>query len=149
MEVRPNTHGLRSAALQLFSTLPLSLPTQFNYPRFYSRHDMADDAGEPEVAVGAIVVPAAQDLSSGNIVAIWLVVARSRADPVLMAGRDAVPALIADVFGTDDKNPLNQGKTTLPLLDPDMNERVRAVVEKTADYRCLRVGSIARPPMFL
>jgi protein transport protein SEC24 len=64
-------------------------------------------------------------------------------------GRDAVPALIADVFGTEDKNMLKQGKTSIPVIDSEMNERVRAVVEKSRDHRGKGCGSIVVPPLYL
>lgn len=64
-------------------------------------------------------------------------------------GRDAVPALIQDVFGVEDKNQLKQGKTSLPVLDTEMNERVRAVVDKSKDHRGKGCGSIIQPPLYL
>jgi hypothetical protein len=41
-------------------------------------------------------------------------------------GRDTVPALLADVFGVEDRTQLKQGKMSLPLLDNEYSERVRA-----------------------
>lgn len=41
-------------------------------------------------------------------------------------GRDAVPALLADVFGVEDRTQLKQGKASLPVLDSEYSERVRA-----------------------
>ena len=41
-------------------------------------------------------------------------------------GRDAVPALLADVFGVEDRTQLKQGKASLPILDTEYSERVRA-----------------------
>jgi len=41
-------------------------------------------------------------------------------------GRDAVPALLADVFGVEDRTQLKQGKASLPVLDNEYSERVRA-----------------------
>lgn len=41
-------------------------------------------------------------------------------------GRDAVPALLADVFGVEDRTQLKQGKASLPILDNEYSERVRA-----------------------
>ena len=67
----------------------------------------------------------------------------------LWLGRDAVPQLVADVFGTDDKNALRQGKTTLPVLDTEFNERVRAVVDKSKDHRGKGCGSIISPSLYL
>jgi protein transport protein SEC24 len=48
------------------------------------------------------------------------------ADQLRWIGRDAVPALLADVFGVEDRTQLKQGKTSLPLLDNEYSERVRA-----------------------
>jgi hypothetical protein len=41
-------------------------------------------------------------------------------------GRDTVPALLADVFGVEDRTQLKQGKFSLPILDNEYSERVRA-----------------------
>jgi protein transport protein SEC24 len=41
-------------------------------------------------------------------------------------GRDTVPALLADVFGIEDRTQLKQGKMSLPILDNEYSERVRA-----------------------
>lgn len=60
-----------------------------------------------------------------------------------------MPALINDVFGLSSKNELKQGKTTLPLLENEFNERVRAVVEKSRDHRSKGVGSIIVPPLYV
>lgn len=54
-----------------------------------------------------------------------------------------------DVFGTDDKAQLKQGKTTLPVLDTEFNERVRAVVEKSRDHKGKGCGSITVPSLYL
>jgi protein transport protein SEC24 len=65
----------------------------------------------------------------------------------LWIGRDAVPALLLDVFGHEDRNMIKQGKTSLPILDSDFNERVRAVVEKSKDHLAKGVGSILVPQL--
>jgi hypothetical protein len=41
-------------------------------------------------------------------------------------GRDTVPALLGDVFGVEDRSQLKQGKGSLPTIDNDFSERVRA-----------------------
>ncbi|KAK4574006.1 COPII subunit [Recurvomyces mirabilis] len=140
---------LRSAALCLLSTLPLPLLMQYIYPRLYSLHDMPDDAGLPHAETGAIVMPPALNLVSQNIVPYGLYLLDDGQTQFLWLGRDAVPQLIADVFGTEDKNALKQGKTSLPLIESEMNERVRAVVEKSADHKGKGCGSIVRPPLYL
>jgi protein transport protein SEC24 len=140
---------LRSAALCLLSTLPLPLLMQYIYPRLYSLHDMPDDAGLPDAQTGAIVMPPPLNLSSANLVPYGLYLIDDGQTQFMWLGRDAVPALIADVFGTEDKNMLKQGKTSIPVIDSEMNERVRAVVEKSRDHRGKGCGSIVVPPLYL
>ena len=67
----------------------------------------------------------------------------------LWVGRDAVPQLIVDVFGLPDKSQLRVGKQYLPDLDNDMNQRVRAVIEKSRDHRAKGAGSIAVPHLYV
>jgi protein transport protein SEC24 len=64
-------------------------------------------------------------------------------------GRDAVPALLADVFGVEDRTQLKQGKASLPVLDNEYSERVRAVVEKSRDHKSKGVGSIILPTLYI
>ncbi|KAG9761241.1 hypothetical protein E4T50_01171 [Aureobasidium sp. EXF-12298] len=140
---------LRSAALCLLSTLPLPLMIQYIYPRLYSLHDMPETAGLPDPTTGAIAMPPPLNLTSGNIVPFGLYLIDDGQTQFLWLGRDAVPALVMDVFGTDDKNALKQGKTSLPIIDSEMNERVRAVVEKSRDHRAKGCGSIVVPSLYL
>lgn len=140
---------LRSAALCLLSTLPLPLMIQYIYPRMYSLHDMPDAAGLPDPQTGSIVMPSPLNLSSANVVPFGLYLIDDGQTQFLWLGRDAVPALLLDVFGTDDKNALKQGKTTVPVLESEMNERVRAVIEKSRDHRSKGCGSIIVPSLYL
>jgi protein transport protein SEC24 len=110
---------------------------------------MPETAGLPDSITGAITLPPALNLSSGNIVPFGLYLIDDGQTQFLWLGRDAVPALIMDVFGTDDKNNVKQGKTSLPVLDSEMNERVRAVVEKSRDHRAKGCGSIIVPSLYL
>lgn len=140
---------LRSAALCLLSTLPLPLLMQNIYPRFYSLHDMPDDAGVPHPETGETVMPPLQPLSSERLVPFGLHLIDDGQTQFLWVGRDAVPALIADVFDVPDRSQLRQGKASLPTLDNDFSERVRAVVEKARDRRARGVGSIVQPPLYI
>ena len=110
---------------------------------------MPDDAGLPNATTGAITMPPALNLTSQNLVPYGLYLLDDGQTQFLWLGRDAVLALIADVFGTDDKNALKQGKTSLPVLESEMNERVRAVVEKSRDQRAKGCGSVVVPPLYL
>lgn len=82
-------------------------------------------------------------------------------------GRDAVPALLQDVFGVEDRTQLKQGKASLPILDNEYSERVRAgtwssrevyplecllkslVIEKSRDHKSKGVGSITLPTLYI
>lgn len=89
------------------------------------------------------------NLSSERIVPFGLYLIDDGQTQFLWLGRDAVPALTNDVFGTDDKNLVKQGKTMLPELDNEFNERVRNVIEKSRDHRAKGVGSIVVPPLYV
>jgi protein transport protein SEC24 len=122
---------------------------QYIYPRFYSLHDMPDSAGIPDATTNTVLLPPSLNLSSERLVPYGLYLIDDGQTQFLYVGRDAVPALIGDVFGVEDKNLIKQGKTTLPELDNDFSERVRAVVEKSRDHRSLGVGSITLPHLYV
>jgi protein transport protein SEC24 len=122
---------------------------QYIYPRVYSLHDMPDSAGVPDPQTNEVLLPPAQNLSSERIVPYGLYLIDDGQTQFLWVGRDAVPALIGDVFGVEDKTLIKQGKTIMPELDNDFNERVRAVIEKSRDHRAKGVGSITMPPLYI
>lgn len=122
---------------------------QYIYPRLYSLHDMPDNAGLSDQDSGDIVLPPTINLSSQSIVPYGLYLIDDGQTQFLWVGRDAVPQLIEDVFGFQDKNQLKVGKQTLPVLENDFNERVRAVVEKSKDHRSKGVGSIIVPHLYV
>ncbi|KAI9870514.1 MAG: COPII subunit, partial [Pleopsidium flavum] len=140
---------MRSAALCLLSTLPLPLLVQYIYPKLYSLHDMPDNGGLPDEATGEIVLPPPLNLSSERLVPFGLYLIDDGQTQFLWVGRDAVPQLINDVFGLPDKGQLKVGKQTLPVLENDFNERVRAVIEKSRDHRAKGVGSIIVPHLYV
>jgi protein transport protein SEC24 len=140
---------LRSAALCQLSTLPLPLLMQYVYPRLYSLHDMPDTAGVPDPETSHIVLPPPVNLSSERLVPYGLYLIDDGQTQFLWVGRDAVPQLLEDVFGVADRTQLKVGKSTLPELDNDFSERVRAVVQKSRDYRSRGVGSIILPHMYI
>lgn len=140
---------MRSAALCQLSTLPLPLLIQFMYPKMYSLHDLPDDAGIPDDKTGEITLPPPVNLSSERLVPYGLYLIDDGQTQFLWVGRDAVDALISDVFGLPNKVQLKVGKTKLPELDNDMNERVRAVVAKSRDHQAKGVGSIIVPHLYV
>ena len=140
---------MRSAALCQLSTLPLPLLIQFIYPKFYSIQDMPDTAGVPNVETGDIELPPPKSLSSQVMVPYGLYFIDDGQTQFLWVGREVVPQLVQDVFGVSDRTQLKVGKTTLPVLENEFNERVRAVVEKSRDHRCKGVGSIIVPSVYV
>ncbi|KAF2205030.1 hypothetical protein GQ43DRAFT_437365 [Delitschia confertaspora ATCC 74209] len=140
---------LRAAALALLSTLPLPLMIQYIYPHFYSLHDMPDNAGIPDPTTGEILLPPRCNLSSERIVPYGLYLIDDGVNQFLWVGRDAVPALLQDVFGNEDRAVIKQGKTTMPVLDNEFNERVRAVIDKSKDHKWKGVGSIIVPTLYV
>lgn len=110
---------------------------------------MPDSAGVPDPQTNEVLLPPTLNLSSERIVPYGLYLIDDGQTQFLWLGRDAVPALIGDVFGVEDKNFVNQGKTIMPELDNDFNERVRAVIEKSRDHRAKGVGSITMPPLYI
>ena len=140
---------MRSIALCLLSTLPIPLLLQYMYPRVYSLHDMPDDAGLSSEKTGEIVLPPTVAASSASLVPYGLYLIDDGQTQFLWLGRDAVPQLLEDVFGTPERTQLVAGKTSLPALGTDFNERVRAVVDKARDPRGRGVGSITVPHLYV
>ncbi|KAI1763701.1 hypothetical protein GGR53DRAFT_358547 [Hypoxylon sp. FL1150] len=140
---------LRSAALCQLSTLPLPLLMQYIYPRLYSLHDMPDNAGVPDPETSQIVLPPPLNLSSERFVSYGLYLIDDGQTQFLWVGRDAVPQLLMDVFGVGDRTQLRVGKGSIPELDNDFNERVRAVIQKSRDHLSRGVGSITIPHLYI
>lgn len=140
---------IRSAALCLLSTLPVPLLMRYIYPRMYSLHDMPDSAGVTDGEIGQIALPPPQNLSSERLAPHGLYLIDDGQTQFLWVGRDAVPQLVADVFGVEDRTNIHVGKGRVPELEGDFNERVRAVVQKSRDHRSLGVGSITVPHLYI
>lgn len=110
---------------------------------------MPDSAGLPDESSGDIVLPPAVNLSSASLVPYGLYLIDDGQTQFLWIGRDVVPQLLEDVFGVSDKMQVKVGKQTLPILENDFNERVRAVIEKSRDHRSRGVGSIIVPHLYI
>ena len=110
---------------------------------------MPNNAGLSEENSGEILLPPPINLSSARLVPFGLYLIDDGQTQFLWVGRDAVPQLIEDVFGVPDKSQVKVGKQTLPVLENDFNERVRAVIEKSRDHRSKGVGSIVVPHLYV
>jgi protein transport protein SEC24 len=110
---------------------------------------MPDSAGIPDPETGAIVLPPVLNLSSERLVPYGLYLIDDGQTQFLWVGRDAVPQLLADVFGVSERSKVKVGKSSLPELDNDFSERIRAVLQKSRDYKSRGVGSIIVPHLYV
>ena len=105
---------MRSAALDLLSTLPPAFLIPYIHPRLYAIHEMPDDAGLP--GPGGIVMPPALNLNSGLFKTHGLYLIDDGQVQFLWVGRDAVPELVQDVFGLTSIDLVKAGKVS-PLTN--------------------------------
>ncbi|KAG0278127.1 COPII subunit, partial [Linnemannia exigua] len=124
---------LRSYAMHLLSTLPSQSLIPFLHPRFYSLHDMPEHCGT--IGAQGIEMPQAMNLSSERLSRSGLFMLEDGQNIFLWIGRDAVPQLCMDLFGVPDYASIRGGKTTLPMLETDFNQRVNLIVGKAREMR--------------
>ena len=98
---------------------------------------------------GETVMPTPMNLSSQSLLPYGLYLIDDGQTQFLWVGREAVDPLVRDVFDVPDRHQLKVGKTTLPVIDTDINERIRAIVEKSRDHKSRGVGSIIVPHLYL
>ena len=131
---------------------------QYIYPKLYSLHDVipADNdehtpqnVGLVDESTGEIVMPRPLNLPSQSLLPYGLYLIDDGQTQFIWVGREAVDALVKDVFDVPGRNQLQVGKTSLPVIDTDINERVRAIVEKSRDHQSRGVGSITVPHLYL
>ena len=103
---------MRSAALDLLSTLPPAFLVPYIHPRLYAIHEMSDEAGLP--GPDGIVMPPAMNLNSGLFKTHGLYLIDDGQVQFLWVGRDAVPELVQDVFGLSSIDLVKAGKVHFP-----------------------------------
>ena len=99
---------MRSAALDLLSTLPPAFLIPYIHPRLYAIHEMSDEAGLP--GPDGIVMPPALNLNSALFKTHGLYLIDDGQVQFLWVGRDAVPELVQDVFGLSSIDLVKAGK---------------------------------------
>ncbi|KAF9127453.1 COPII subunit [Mortierella sp. 14UC] len=124
---------LRSYAMHLFSTLPSQCLIPYIHPQFYSLHNMPENCGT--IGQNGIEMPVAMNLSSERLERGGLFMLEDSQNIFLWIGRDAVPQLCLDLFGMPNYESIRGGKTTLPSLESDFNQRVNLIVAKTREMR--------------
>ncbi|KAG4300879.1 hypothetical protein PCK1_002956 [Pneumocystis canis] len=135
---------VRSIALCLLSSLPITTLIPFLHPRFYSLHNMPDDAGL--CGIDGIVLPPEMNLTSEKIESHGLYLIDDGQIQFLFIGKDAVSLLVQDVFGLSDLSQLKLGKMTLPLLDNPFSVRLNNIIDKLREYD---KGKITWPYLYL
>lgn len=105
---------MRSAALDLLSTLPPAFLVPYVHPRLYAIHEMSDEAGLP--GPEGIVMPPTLNLNSGIFKTHGLYLIDDGQVQFLWIGRDAVPELVQDVFGLSSIDLVKAGKVTPPFF---------------------------------
>ncbi|GJJ77306.1 protein transport protein SEC24 [Entomortierella parvispora] len=124
---------LRSYAMHLLSTLPSQCLIPYLHPTFYSLHNMPENCGT--IGANGIEMPMAMNLSSERLERGGLFMLEDTQNIFLWIGRDAVPQLCMDLFGVPNYESIRGGKTTLPSLESDFNQRVNLIVGKTREMR--------------
>ncbi|KAK9473823.1 protein transport protein SEC24 [Dipodascopsis tothii] len=136
---------LRSAALDLLSTMPAQYLMQYLHPDMYCLHNMPDEAGRPDKESGALVMPPKMHLSAQHFERHGLYLIDDGQTLFIWVGRDAVPQLTLDVFGLPSLEHVKTGKTTLPVLDNEFSERINAILGKARE----KMGSIVWPHLYV
>jgi protein transport protein SEC24 len=99
---------MRSAALNLLSTLPPAFLVPYLHPRLFAIHEMTDEEGLP--GPNGIVMPPALNLTSALFKSHGLYLIDDGQVQFLWIGRDAVPQLIQDVFDQPSLELVKAGK---------------------------------------
>lgn len=134
----PSDH--RASALNNLESLPLKYLIKNIYPDVYSLHDMADEAGLPVQtedgeATGTIVLPQPINATSSLFERYGLYLIDNGNELFLWMGGDAVPALVFDVFGTQDIFDIPIGKQEIPVVEnSEFNQRVRNIINQLRNH---------------
>ncbi|KAF8975060.1 COPII subunit, partial [Entomortierella lignicola] len=124
---------LRSYAIHLFSTLPSQCLIPYIHPRFYSLHNMPENCGT--IGDNGIEMPTPLNLTSERLERGGLFMLEDSQNIFLWISKEAVPQLCMDLFGVPSYEHIRGGKTTLPSLEADFNQRVNLIVGKTREMR--------------
>lgn len=136
---------LRSAALDMLGTLPAKYLMQYIHADLYCLHNMPEFAGRPDEKTGDIVLPPKMNLSAAVIERYGLYLIDDGQTQFLWIGRDAVPQLIMDVWGLPSLEHVKTGKSTLPVLESDLSQRINAIIAKLREKK----GSIVWPNLYV
>ncbi|KAF6764239.1 CPII coat sec24 protein [Ephemerocybe angulata] len=124
---------LRAYAQALLTSMPSQLLIPYLYPTFYALHNMPPEAGT--IGEHGVVLPPPLPLTSERLERHGLYLIEDGQTMFLWVGRDAVEALVRDVFDLPGYETLRGGKTTLRVLDNPFSERINAIIQKIREMR--------------
>ncbi|KAJ7608543.1 hypothetical protein B0H17DRAFT_967395, partial [Mycena rosella] len=135
---------VRAYARVLLNSALASQLIRYTYPDVYCLHNMPEDVGFIG-AEGTLRMPAALPLTSAWWEPHGLYLIDDGQAVYLWVGRDAVPALVSDVFGVQDYAALRSGKIALPDVDTAISQRIRAIIGKIRE----RTGTPHYPSVYV
>ncbi|KAJ6503200.1 hypothetical protein C8R47DRAFT_941251, partial [Mycena vitilis] len=125
---------VRAYTRVLLTSAPHSQLIEYIYPRLFSLHNMPTEVGFVG-SEGSLVMPAPFPLIASWWESHGLYMIDDGQDLYLVVGRDAVPALINDVFGVENYRALQGGKVELPEVDTAISQRLRAIIGKVRERK--------------
>ncbi|KAJ3278706.1 COPII subunit [Borealophlyctis nickersoniae] len=125
---------LRSYIMALLYVFPPELSLVHMHPRFYALHVLDPQAGLPGED-GQIVFPPRLNLSSEKLERHGLYLLENGVEMFLWVGRAISPELCSVLFDKPSYDHIVAGKTTIPTLQNDYNQRINNLIGKIREVR--------------
>lgn len=146
--LRPNAQilsDIRVHALDLLITLPTVHLVKYLYPDFYALHDMPEEAGT-SAENGSVVLPERLNLTGESLQGHGLYLLDDGQVMFIWVGRDVVPQLLVDAFGTSNIDEVPSGKAEMPVIgSSDLNVRIRNIIAASRG----RTDSVYYPLLYI
>ncbi|KAK8438966.1 COPII subunit [Candidozyma auris] len=143
---------LRARALNDLGSLPLNHLIKTIYPTVYALHLMDDDCGLPKTSIDIdpetgeettitsteIKMPEPQNASNAGWQSYGLYLIDNGIELFLWVSGGVTPALVADVFGTDNLYEVATGKVELPEFsfeESEFNYKIRQIIGKLREQK--------------
>ncbi|KAJ3076155.1 COPII subunit [Podochytrium sp. JEL0797] len=128
---------IRSFAQAMMCVYPAEAFVPNVYARFWALHSMDSHAGTVDEATGQVVFPPVLNLSSEKLERHGLYLLDDGSDLYLWVGRAIDADLCRLVFGQPVYDGIVPGKTTLPHLPNEWNQRVNNLISNLQQTRTL------------
>ncbi|CAB5132532.1 hypothetical protein RhiirA5_364598 [Rhizophagus irregularis] len=124
---------LRSYAMCLLTTMPSQLLIPYLHPRFYSLHNLSQEAGT--YGSEGTIMPESLNLSSEKLERHGAYLLEDGQNIFIWIGRQVSPQLCIDLLDVRSYEEIRAGKVSLPQLDNAFSQRVNAIIGKTREMR--------------